>query len=167
METDRSASTSSKWWVRAVLGEDPTPDVVQRIFALCDTDGNGSIELAEFLDVMSDWLGGTRRKKKKKKKEEKAPLLTFVSSGDEWEKRRKGTVSVAEERVGAHQSIKAFFSQFNEGSDNFAAARQKLKVRNFSSVCRNVSCLFFLRLFSCLMFCFFPPRIDCSTDRSI
>lgn len=91
--------------VRAVLGEDPAPDVVQRIFALCDTDGNGVIELREFLDVMSDWLGG-----------------------DEWEKRRKGNVSVAEERVGAHQSIRAFFSQFNEGTDNFAAARQKLKV---------------------------------------
>jgi hypothetical protein len=55
--------------------------------------------------------------------------LKQTNKGDEWEKRRKGSLSVAEERVGAHQSIKAFFSQFNEGSDNFAVARQKLKVR--------------------------------------
>jgi hypothetical protein len=95
--------------LRACLGEEPEESVCQRLFSSLDRDHSGTVELNEFLDVMSEWFGG-----------------------DEWEKRRKGSSSVTEERIGAHQSIKAFFSQFNEGSDNFGAARQKLKERLFA-----------------------------------
>lgn len=95
--------------LRACLGEEPEESVCQRLFSQLDRDHSGTVELNEFLDVMSEWFGG-----------------------DEWEKRRKGASSVAEERIGAHQSIKAFFSQFNEGSDNFGAARQRLKERLFA-----------------------------------
>ena len=95
--------------MRAILQEDPSESAVQKLFSLMDKDGNGTVELNEFVDVMADWMGG-----------------------DDWEKRRKANHgTLAEERIGVHQQIKAFFSQFNE-ADNFSAVRQKLKERVFA-----------------------------------
>ena len=93
------------------MQEEPDDSVMQRLFSTMDTDGNGTIELKEFLAVMGDWMGA-----------------------DEWEKRRKGSSTVADERIGVHQSIKSFFEQFNDGGsgDSFGAARQKLKDRLFT-----------------------------------
>lgn len=52
---------------------------LQRIFALCDSDGNGSIELSEFLDVMSEWLGGDELEKRRKVGNQFISSLSSVS----------------------------------------------------------------------------------------
>lgn len=92
---------------KAILGEVPSEEVLQKLFALMDTNGDGQISLDEFLAAMGEWLGG-----------------------DEFEKRKKPQVSFSEERLEVHQEIKSFFQQFSV-PDNFSAVRQALKEKVF------------------------------------
>ncbi len=63
----------------------------------------------EFLAAMADWIGS-----------------------DEFDKRRKPSASVSEERLGVHTQIRSFFQQFSV-PDNFSAVRQALKEKVFKN----------------------------------